>query len=158
MENFLLRPSGTGPGTSGPSALAAFFSFGRVRLLDLVLGAADVEGEHLVVLELETGYGNMLGVERILDNLCQIHRKPFKIKYFYLCPLCWIHDVVVGSLRRLPFVPEPVAFLEPTWLDPCREHHVVHPFGGEPLSQRIIGFCDFFLSERGYAKQQGRGK
>ena len=96
MEYFLLWSSRTCSWPAWP--FCGFFRFGSVRLLDLVLRAADVESENLVVLEFEVGYRNMLGLERILDNLGQIHSKPFKVKYFRLGSLDGIHDVIVRSL------------------------------------------------------------
>ena len=101
MENLLLCPAGSRSGsarTTGSSGVAVLSGFGSVRLLDLVLRAAYVESEKLVVLELEIGYRNMPGLERILDDLCQVHCKPFKVKYFRLGSLDGIHDVVVRSL------------------------------------------------------------
>ena len=145
MEDLLLGPARGGSSwSSGRSA--AFFRLGGVGFLNLVLGAADVEGENLVVLKPQSRYGNMLGVEGILCDLGQFHRKPLKVEDFGLCSLDGIHDVIVSSLWRLPFVPETVSVLEPPRLYPGGEDHLVHPLGREPFCKAIVGLGDPLLS------------
>ena len=91
MEHFLFRPARSG-------RFLAFTCFRGIRLLHLVLGTADVEGEHLVVLQLEARDGNMLGVIGILGYLGQLHRQLLHVENLGLGAFHRIHDVIVGPL------------------------------------------------------------
>ena len=96
----------------------------------------------------------MLGLERVADELGHLHREPVHVEHLGPGALGRIHNVVAGSLRSPPTVPELVAVPEPVRGDLRGEHHLIYLLGRESLGEGVVGFLR--LRETRRAKEQRR--
>ena len=114
----------------------------------------DAESELFVILQPQIPDRKMLGLERVADELGHLHREPVHVEHLGPGALDRIHNVVAGSLRSPPTVPELVAVPEPVRGDLRGEHHLIYLLGRESLGEGVVGFLR--LRETRRAKEQRR--
>ena len=116
-------------------------------------GRLDVELEILVLLELQALHRDVGSLERVTDDLGELHGQFLHVEHFGLGLFHRVDDIVFRPLGGLPTVPELVAPDKPVRADAGRIDHLGDLLLREAFSKAVVGPPDVLLFFRSFLRR-----